>query len=162
MEDKDRFCLIMSYLFKAEGGYSNHKYDKGGVTNYGITQKTYDAFRKKKNLTSQSVVKITKDEAYNLYYEDFWCASGADKIENTALACVLFDACVNHGVALGKSLYLKSDGNINTFLNLRREKYKNIVKNNPTQKVFLKGWLNRIDNLEKFIKNELPKRLSIS
>ena len=79
MNDKERFKLAMQYLFKAEGAYSNHKCDKGGATNYGITQKTYDYYRKKKELCLEPVINITKQEAENIYYEDFWLLSGANK-----------------------------------------------------------------------------------
>lgn len=34
-------------------------------------------------------------------------------------------------------------------LNLRKAKYLETVKNNPSQDIFLQGWLNRINNLEK-------------
>ncbi len=156
MNDKERFKLAMQYLFKAEGAYSNHKCDKGGATNYGITQKTYDYYRKKKELCLQPVINITKQEAENIYYEDFWLLSGANKENDFAMALVLFDSCVNHGLSIGKKLYKQSNGDVNKFLELRRTKYKAIVQNNPSQKVFLKGWLNRINNLEKFI-NERQK-----
>ncbi len=153
MDDKERFDTAMKYLLKAEGGYSNNKYDKGGATNFGITQKTYDLYRKKRGLVIQPVINITKQEAYEIYYSEYWVLSGADKIENFSLALVLFDSAVNHGLGNAKKLFEKSKGDVNTFLNLRREKYKAIVKNNPSQKIFLKGWMNRIDNLNKFIIN---------
>ncbi len=149
-----RFEKALEYLFQAEGGYSNHKNDKGGATNFGITQRTYDAYQQRKGFAPTPVKQITRQEAAQIYYEDYWIASGADKIDNFPIALILFDSCVNHGVSAGKSLYKKADNNAEKFLNLRREKYKSIVKNNPSQKVFLKGWLNRIDRLEKYIKKE--------
>lgn len=149
-----KFYKAMEYLLCAEGGYSNHKLDKGGVTNFGITQKTYNLYLKKHSFKEKSVKTITKDEVFQIYYEEFWLPAGAEKIDDFAIALILFDACVNHGLSTGKTLYKKSNNNVSSFLNLRREKYNAIVANNPAQKVFLKGWMNRINRLEKFINEQ--------
>ncbi len=146
------FEKALSFVLQMEGGYSNNKYDKGGKTNFGITQTTYNSFRTKKGLSVKPIKNITKEEASTIYYENYWLASSANKIANFALAVVLFDSCVNHGVSSGLSLYKQSGSDVNKFLDLRREKYKRIVKLNPSQKIFLNGWLNRISKLEKFIK----------
>lgn len=149
--DRGNFDKAVDYLFEIEGGYSSHKNDKGGATNFGITQCTYNAYRKRKGLAPLAVKQITKQEAQQIYYEDYWIASGADKIDDFALALVLFDSCVNHGLGAGRTLYKKSNGNVQAFLNFRREKYKAIVEHNPSQKVFYNGWMNRINKLEKYI-----------
>ena len=36
------FETALLFVLKWEGGYVNNKYDKGGATNYGITQNTYN------------------------------------------------------------------------------------------------------------------------
>lgn len=156
--NNDNFKKALDYLFEAEGGYSNHKNDRGGATNFGITQRTYDFYQKRKGLAPAPVKQITKQEAAQIYYEDYWIKSGADKIEDFSIALILFDSCVNHGVSGGISLYKKAGNNSEKFLNLRREKYKAIAENNSSQKVFLKGWLNRVDKLEKYIKKEQEKK----
>lgn len=152
-----KFYKAMEYLFAVEGGYSNHKLDKGGVTNFGITQKTYNLYLKKHGFKEKSVTTITKNEVFQIYYEEFWLPSGAEKIDDFDISLILFDSCVNHGLSIGKALYKKSGNNAGSFLNLRREKYKAIVAANPLQKVFLKGWMNRIDRLEKFIDEQKVK-----
>ena len=45
----NRFLKYLNFLIELEGGYSNHKNDKGGVTYNGITQTTYSSYRKKYN-----------------------------------------------------------------------------------------------------------------
>lgn len=151
MEKDINFQKAINHLFKLEGGYSNNKDDKGGETNYGITQKTYSLYLKKKNIQNKTVKEITKEEATNIYYEEYWLLSGANKISDFKLAYLLFDSCVNHGLYVGKNLYEKSNGEFTQFLNLRRDKYFAIVKSNQTQKIFLKGWLNRLSYIEKFV-----------
>ena len=44
-------------VLKHEGGYVDHPADKGGATNFGITQKVYEEFVKR---------KVTKDEIKNM------------------------------------------------------------------------------------------------
>ena len=39
MSDKERFQKIVKYVLEVEGGYSNEKYDSGGKTTFGITEK---------------------------------------------------------------------------------------------------------------------------
>ena len=144
MENDINFQKAIKHLFILEGGYSNNKYDKGGETNYGITQKTYSSYLKKQNLQNKTVKTITKEEATKIYYEEYWLLAGVNKINDFKLAYLLFDSSVNHGVGAAKKMYKNSQANFDKFINLRREKYLSIVKNNPSQKIFLKGWLNRL------------------
>ncbi len=149
---EENFKAAFNFVLKAEGGYSNNKLDKGGATNYGITQFTYNTYRHKKGLTNKDVAQITKEEAEKIYYEEYWLKIGADKIKDKALAIVLFDSSVNHGIAGAKKLFEQSGNDVNKLLNLRRDKYKKITEKNPAQKIFYKGWMNRINNLENYIK----------
>ena len=127
---------------------SNNKYDKGGETNYGITQKTYSLYLKKQNFQNKTVKEITKEEATKIYYQEYWILSGANNIVDSKLAYLLFDTSVNHGLSCAKRMYKNSNADFEKFINLRKEKYYSIVKNNPTQKIFLKGWLNRLSYIE--------------
>jgi len=148
MSSDKAFGKAMEFTFRAEGGYVNHKYDNGGPTNMGMTQKTYDAYRKEKNLPLKSVKSITKEEATQIYYEKFWLGSGADKIKDSKMAIAYFDAATLHGIGKAKEFYKQSGGDLDKFLQLRRRHFDRIVTNNSTQKVFHKGWNNRITNLE--------------
>lgn len=151
MQTNSEFETAMKYLYSVEGGYSNNKADKGGATNFGITQATYNSYRKNKGKAAQSVHNITKNEVEEIYFNNYWCLSGANKVKNKAIALILFDSAVNHGVGAAKQMYIRAGDNVENFLNLRLEKYNAIVKRNPSQKVFLKGWNNRINKLQSFI-----------
>lgn len=83
---KENFEVALQFLFPSEGGYINDKDDKGGPTNMGVTQSTYNAYRKRKGLPVKDVKYITKSEAVNLYYEDYWKVSGADNIADPNMA----------------------------------------------------------------------------
>ncbi len=156
------FQIALDFVFKAEGGFSNDKNDGGGLTNMGVTQKAYDAYRQRKNLPKQSVNKITKDEATKLYYEDYWLASGSEKLD-LAFSIVYFDTVVLCGPSTANLLLKQTDQYlsslnlefvttsliVNTYLNKRADFHRAVVEKNPTQSKFLKGWLNRVENLRK-------------
>lgn len=150
---KENFEKAIKFVFFIEGGYSDKKNDRDGKTNYGVTQTTYDEYRKSKNLKLQPVKNISKNEAKQLYYEEFWLKSGADEITNPDLAVTIFDTAVLHGVGTAK-MYLKhSNGDIDTILDFRRELCDNLVKKYPSQIEFIKGWNNRFNKLKKSIED---------
>ena len=149
----ENFQKALEFLFPSEGGYSNHKNDKGGATNMGITQNTYNAYRKSKNLPIKDVKNITKNEAIKIYYENYWIPSGADKINDSSMSIALFDTAVLHGPGTAKKYYNQSNANIDKFLNIRKQSYNRIIEEDPTQKVFYEGWNNRVENLRKYTSN---------
>lgn len=50
----------LEWLLEEEGGWSNHPADRGGKTMFGITQATYDQWRKQKKRPIQSVRRIAR------------------------------------------------------------------------------------------------------
>ena len=147
MEDKN-FDKIMKFIFKSEGGFVDDPDDLGGRTNLGVTQNTYNSWRKQKGLYPQDVKYITKEEARQLYYDEFWKPSGADKIEDLREAYLLFDMALNSGPYEAKKLFKQSGGNIYNFLKNRKLYYNNLVKKKPKQAKFQEGWLNRLKDIE--------------
>ena len=77
---KDNFPQALRLVLADEGGVSNHPADRGGLTNKGITQATYDAWRELHGRPSRSVRAIEHAEVDAIYREQF-----ANKI--------LFDSC---------------------------------------------------------------------
>ncbi len=104
MIDDENFKTALDFVFNSEGGFSDRKSDRGGRTNLGVTQSTYNYYRTKRGLPCKDVKNITREEAKNVYYEDFWKASGADNIDNRAMAVAMFDTAVLHGVENAKAL----------------------------------------------------------
>lgn len=68
---RQNFDVVMRYILKFEGGYVNDFHDPGGETNYGITQRTYDAWNRRKGHGKKSVRDITKAEAVEIYREQY-------------------------------------------------------------------------------------------
>lgn len=149
----DKFYYAMKIVFAHEGGYCNDKDDLGGATNMGITQTAYNSYCKRHNLKTKDVKYLKKDEAENVYYYDYWLASGADKIDNKICALIMFDTAVLHGVSRAKQFFNQANGDFFKILDLRKQFYINRTIKNPSQKKFLKGWNNRVNNLEKLLKS---------
>lgn len=150
MQD-ERFNTALSFVLSCEGGYVNHPNDIGGETNFGITTKTYLDYRKSKNLPPRSVKFISDEEIKEIYYKKYYVASGANNIKDFKLALVHFDTAVNMGISRANNFLTLSKTNVDSYMCLRKEKYLEFAKV-PSQKVFLKGWLNRLCRLENYIK----------
>ncbi len=167
-----RFEYCLKFVLGVEGGYSDHKSDRGGATNFGITQKTYDRFRKDSGLSLRPVKSITTDEVQSIYKTMYWVVAKCGLLPEP-LDLYVFDSAVNHEPAravklLQRALGVDDDGVIGpktiealheeiqagqlpelcrNFLAIRQDFYDDIVENDPTQEVFAKGWENRLEHL---------------
>ena len=65
----------------------------------------------------------------NRQYDEYWKASGADKIKDKDLAYMHFDSAINHGVGGARELLKQSGGTFDGYYGARENKYRNIVKN---------------------------------
>lgn len=165
--------LITGFIKKWEGGFSNHPYDKGGATNSGITLTTYRKYYGKEK-TVEDLKNMTANEWDYIFRKGYYYPSKSHLINDDFVALIVCDMCWTSGVKntiknIQKCLELNPDGIIGpltlTALNdnpdevfdrlvkMRKGWYFTIVDNNPTQKVFLKGWLNRLDSLVKLKQN---------
>ena len=148
MKYDDNFEKIMEFTFKTEGGFNDSQYDLGGRTNQGVTQSTYNGWRKKKGLPPKDVLYITKEEAKQLYYEEFWVPTGAAKMEDLREAYLLFDMAINSGPYNANKWFKNSDENIYKFLKNRALYYEKLIKAKPSQEIHREGWMNRLRDLE--------------
>ena len=158
----------LEYLLEEEGGWSNHPSDRGGATMYGVTQAVYDDYRVRlKKQTKQSVKKITKEEARQLYDVLYWRAAGCDRLP-WPISYLVFDAAVNSGVSRGvrwmqSGLKIKQDGRVGpqtiaaaqkavdegdsqailAVVDARVEFLARLVQRSASQVEFLLGWWRR-------------------
>jgi lysozyme family protein len=159
------FEEALAITLKAEGGYVNDPDDRGGATNFGVTQETYDRFRRNHSMPTKPVKQITQDEVRKVYRE-YWDAVGADAYE-WPLNAIMFDMAVNHGPAsakklLQRTLRLPEDGRVgpNTLMAVARhdtnsladsllwtrvDRYRALSAGNQIK--FLPGWLYRVKHL---------------
>ena len=145
------FKKALNFVLKWEGGYVNNPHDKGGATNCGITQYTYTNWLKSFGLSFKDVKTITKDEVEQIYYKNYWLKAGCEKM-SPKFAVLAFDTAVNMGLArVNQFLKASQWKDIDKFIQSRKKKYEEFAKYG-NQRIFLKGWLNRLKDLENFIK----------
>jgi len=89
---------IISNLLGKEGGYVNNPDDKGGPTNWGITQVTARAHGYQGDMKS-----LTREAAIKIYEDDYWFGPRLDQVAkfSEAIAEELLDTGVNMGPSVG-------------------------------------------------------------
>lgn len=159
------FDQAFGHVLNVEGReYTNHPKDRGGPTKFGITQQVLGSFRKTQ-VTEADVQSLQESEARVIYKTMYWDPLRLDEVINPVIAKLVFDQAVNRGVVtvakqLQRTVGVIPDGvvgpktiqAVNT-LNSRRFvvefvkgaqlSYVSICVKDPTQLVFLKGWMNR-------------------
>lgn len=138
--------------------------DPGGTTRYGIDQRSHPHV---------AVAKLTLIEACEIYRQEF--EQLAAKMA-WPLSAAFFDIEVLNGrheavLLLQRALGVAADGHcgpitlraaqtvtageLRTMLDLREQHFRAIAKRRPAMGRFLKGWLNRNDDLREFVQSEL-------
>ena len=146
----ETFKQGLKFVLKWEGGYVNNPNDKGGATNKGITQNTYNSWLKSQGKASKDVRNITDSEVEQIYYKNYWLAAGCDKMSKD-FALLAFDTAVNMGVSRVQEFLKAAEWKYpDKFILARAQKY-NEFANVASQRGFLHGWLNRLFDLKKEI-----------
>ncbi len=85
---------IFNSILGKEGGYVNHPDDKGGPTNWGITQATARAHGYTGDMRN-----LTRQQAMDIYEADYWYGPRFDQVAavSPAIAAELCDTGVNMG-----------------------------------------------------------------
>ncbi len=99
---KGDYSSFVDFINGVEGGISNRKkqFDPGGLTNMGITQKTYDIYRAENKLPPNSVLKINKQERDEIIKNKYWNPIKGDQLPRS-IALVLADWKFNGGKPVG-------------------------------------------------------------
>lgn len=151
-------------LLEIEGGFVDHPDDRGKATNMGVTIDTYRQYCGQEK-TIKDLLNISYGTWCNIMKDMYWDKCLADKIDNQAVAEITVDWCVNSGLQGLRKVQeiagVKPDGIagpktlaaingsdpkelFDRIMAARNLFYENIVKKNPSQRVFLKGWKNRL------------------
>jgi lysozyme family protein len=85
-----KFLKAFDYLMLHEGGYVNDPKDAGGETKFGISKRSYPHL---------DIKNLTRDQAMQIYFVDFWSKGAYEKINDENLAVKLFDLAVNVGIS---------------------------------------------------------------
>lgn len=161
-----------------EGGFVDDPDDRGGATNYGVTQQTYSNWLGRP-ASVQDVKDITKDVAKKIYLSNYYFDPHIDQLPES-IQLFVFDCAVNHGPSraikfiqqvcnnlahtplevdglcgpntcrAAEACLIKQGSAINTMLVDERIRfYAHIVANDASQQKFLKGWLNRAESFRR-------------
>jgi hypothetical protein len=137
LSDKEIFNEAVEFVLRWEGGYVNDPNDPGGETKYGISKRAHPDL---------DIKNLTLDEAKNIYYNDYWLKADCDHYFFPA-NYLMFDTSVNMGISRANDFFAISE-NWQDYLLNRIDYYKGL----PTARYYLRGWVNRVMDLYRFIK----------
>ena len=153
-----KFNDYLKVILRHEGGLVENKFDPGGLTKYGISQRSYPTL---------NIKELTVQDASAIYYNDYWLKLKIDNIKNEELKLHLFDMAVNAGIKTAIKLLQglvgttqdgvlgpRSEAKIGLYEGDIVEEYKKarinyynkLIKNKPQLQVFIKGWINRVNS----------------
>lgn len=153
------FLTAFEKLLKHEGGFSNHKDDKGGATRYGVTEAVAREAGYRGDMR-----ELPLDLAQRIYKDKYWDAVQAELLPPD-VRYIVFDGAVNSGVAqsakwLQRACGAKDDGvigpqtiraanslstdGIKRKMLAQRLRFMATLANWPA---FGRGWANRIADL---------------
>ncbi|MDI9872235.1 glycoside hydrolase family 108 protein [Flectobacillus roseus] len=128
-------------------------------------------------ITAKDLNRVTLEDVKPIYKINYWDVALADQINNQAVAEIIVDFFINSGASgrnirlIQKLLNVTQDGHFGPVTikainkqdpqklfkkihDFRIKFYTQIVKNNPSQRKFLKGWKNRLITLKTMYTNE--------
>ena len=91
----DNFEQALATVLKSEGGYVNNPKDPGGMTNLGVTKRTYEHYVGHP-VDEDTMRGLTPELVTPLYKSMYWDAVRGDQLPDGVDYCV-FDAAVNSG-----------------------------------------------------------------
>ena len=155
------FDTCLSMLLKHEGGFSNHKDDRGGLTNLGVTKAVYDEFHGT-DATEEDMRKLKKSDVEPIYRSNYWNRCRCQDLPS-GVDWAVFDFAVNAGTgraakALQQAVEAEQDGSIGplTLMKVKDHEVVNIINRIAIYReqfyrslsnfdTFGKGWLRRND-----------------
>lgn len=93
-----KFTDAVERVLQREGGLVDHPADRGGLTKFGISQRSYPDL---------DIASLTEEQAMEIYRRDFW-DDAYDKIPLQQIANRLFDGAVNMGTVAAIRLLQES------------------------------------------------------
>jgi len=140
VDERNSFYKSLEFVLKWEGGYVNDPDDPGGETKWGISKRYHP---------DEDIRGLSPERAAEIYYEDYWIVAACDLLP-LPLSTVMFDSAVSCGPARAVSWLERSRGDPFQYIALRREFYHERAQSKPSMRKFLRGWNNRLNDLESF------------
>ena len=159
------FDICMTMLLAHEGGYVNHPSDPGGMTNLGVTKRTYDEYHGT-DIDEEGMRQLTKADVEPIYRRNYWNRCRCQDLAS-GIDWAVFDFAVNAGTGraartLQKAVGATEDGSIGplTLMLVKQHEVANIInriavyreefyRSLSTFDTFGRGWLRRNDETRK-------------
>ena len=159
------FDTCMTMLLAHEGGYVNHPSDPGGMTNLGVTKRTYDEYHGT-DIDEEGMRQLTKADVEPIYRRNYWDRCRCQDLPS-GVDWAVFDLAVNSGTGraaklLQRAVETTEDGSIGplTLMKVKQHESVNIInriamyreqfyRTLTTFDTFGRGWLRRNDETRK-------------
>jgi len=126
------FDTCMTMLLAHEGGYVNHPSDPGGMTNLGVTKRTYDEYHGT-DIDEEGLRQLTKADVEPIYRRNYWDRCRCQDLAS-GLDWAVFDFAVNAGTGraartLQKAVGATEDGSIGplTLMLVKQHEVANVI-----------------------------------
>ena len=151
-------------MLKSEGGFVNHPSDPGGMTNLGVTKKSWEAYVQRQ-VDEAEMRALTPEIVAPFYKARYWNPCKCDQLP-LGVDYAVFDFAVNAGVGraaktLQTALGTAADGIVGPatigvavnadpdhFLEKFSAAKEQFYRNLPTFEHFGKGWLRRVSEVK--------------
>lgn len=163
---QSNFDHALKLVLAAEGGNDDDPHDPGGRTSRGITQREYDAYRRREGLPRGDVWRATDAEVKQIYHDSYW-QPWCDRFP-AGLDYLYFDMAVNAGPMratrlLQRALGVKADGHIGVvtlgaiehetdmpaLIRAYSQQRANFYRSLRTFRYFGRGWMTRVATSER-------------
>ena len=167
------FEIYATRLLLLEGGYSFDKFDRGGATNMGVTLSTWRGVGYDKDgdgdIDPDDLLLLTRNDVTRVVRNFYWNRWRADEIASQPVAEIVVDWLWGSGkwgiVIPQRILGVKPDGLVGKVtitavnqanpIEFHQQVFehrllfiKQIVRNDPSQSRFEKGWINRLNQFK--------------
>lgn len=170
--------LILDLLVR-EGGFVDHPADRGGPTNFGITQAVLAAWRGSP-VDRHDVRTMHRDEAMQIYRHQYWEKPGFHRLTlDPVVIEMIFDTAVHSGthravMFLQEAVGTKEDGVLgpvtlaaatsipqlllaSRYIAARTAFLGRLISRNKSQAVFAAGWMQRMAEFIESIAEVAPQ-----
>ena len=120
----------IGFVLHWEAGYVNDPNDPGGETNFGISKASYP---------NVDIKALTQQQAEDIYFRDYWKASGADTLIE-GLDLLVLDTAVLCGVGAAKAMLANARGSVAEYAVARALRHAH----DPNFARYGLGWFRRL------------------
>lgn len=144
----ERFQKFIGFIHRWEDVLDKHgnvisekdSSDPGGLTKYGIDKRAHP---------NVDIEALDKERADAIYFDE-WTKEGIESMGDK-IGEAYFNCAVNCGTGRANKIMSRAGSDADGFINEQEAFYHRLAKAKPEAHKFLVGWLNRTEDLRKFL-----------